>query len=87
MSSSYLLYLCIIYAESADDEPHSRPPEEHGGEGWASWAWSYVPAVLPDGEMDSSDDEGEPPPRPPPPIFDVSFFNKRATLVVKVPWI
>ena len=69
------------------DEPAEdldRPPEE-GSEGWASWAWSMVPAVRQgSGESESSDDDAEPPPPPAPPVFDISFFNKRATVVVKV---
>lgn len=42
-----------------------------------------VPTVIPPVE-DSSDEEAEPPSKPAPPIFDVSFYNKKASLVFKV---
>lgn len=42
-----------------------------------------VPAVLPAAE-ESSDDELEVQTKPSPPVFDVSFFNRKASLVIKV---
>lgn len=72
----------FIESDMADDPMDSRGEER--GEGWASWAWSMVPAVLPAADTESSDDESETPPAPRPPVFDISFYNKRATLVIKV---
>lgn len=59
---------------------------EKGG-GWASWAWSMVPAVLPASEESSDDDDPTAASQPAPPVFDVSFFNRKASLIIKVCWI
>lgn len=59
---------------------------EAQAEGWVSWAWSKVPAVLPTGE-EASDDETDSMEAPAPPVFDISFFNKKASLVFKVSYV
>lgn len=54
-------------------------------EGWASWAWSMV--AVGEGVEEEGEEEGgseEPPEKPAPPIFDISFYNKTASLVIKV---
>ena len=55
-------------------------------QGWASWAWSYVPQILPaeEDEGDEDYDPAEGPRRQPqPPVVSLGFYIKTASVVFK----
>ena len=54
-------------------------------QGWASWAWSYVPQILPDGEEEGVTEEGtEPKRKPEPTLLAVGLYCEKASVTFKV---
>ena len=57
-------------------------------QGWGSWAWSYVPQILPYEEDydEEEDSEGEKrlPQKPQPPVLAVGLYITQITVVFKV---
>ena len=55
------------------------------GDSWSSWAWSYVPQILPT-EEEGEEEEGEDQPRrkAAPPILVISLYISKASLLLKV---
>lgn len=83
----HIILVRIAERGMGNPEGLTDPSDPARNEGWASWAWSMVPQVLPTEGQDSagsSSDESEVPPSKPSPVFDISFYNRKATLVVKV---
>ena len=76
-----------MYSDPCQFSPGVGVPamdEGAGGEGWASWAWSYVPQILPSGEEGEDDDEQGPRRKPQPGVLSLGFYIKKASIVFKV---
>ncbi|CAH1773157.1 unnamed protein product [Owenia fusiformis] len=57
-------------------------PEGEEGEGWGSWAWSYVPAILPPGEEEQDDQSVRK--KPQPLILEIGGYITKAEVVFKL---
>lgn len=90
-----MIYIVVAYCHSLDagDDSEDRQAVSDGAaemaehrDGWASWAWSMVPQILPPEADDTSSDGSDSADRKPtsPPVFDISFYNKRLTITIKV---
>lgn len=82
-------YISIyLFLDDASDSQNGEP--DVNSVGWASWAWSMVPQVLPEGEEEQADEEAgdgneqSEAHTPQKPVFDISFYNKKASFVIKV---
>ncbi|CAD5116322.1 DgyrCDS5226 [Dimorphilus gyrociliatus] len=62
---------------SFNDETYKIDPGGQGGQGWASWAWSYVPQILPVDEEESSMRKG-------PGIFEFAMFCREICVSFKI---
>ncbi|KAL4227239.1 Vacuolar protein sorting-associated protein 13B [Mactra antiquata] len=70
------------------DNSVGEPPPEHNEQqqqqqGWASWAWSYVPQILPEDE-DELEPEARSPRKPPPSIFSLGMYAYKTTIKFKM---
>ena len=75
----------IVPIVGDEEEPVAAEQGGADSEGWASWAWSMIPQVLPEEDNSgSSGDESETTAKSSPPVFDISFYNRKATIVFKV---
>ena len=81
--SSYLLYLTSDADRSGGDDESAQ--------GWGSWAWSYVPQILPyeedydpDGEDSEYDGEKRPPKKPQPSVMVLGLYVAQVNVVCKV---
>ena len=52
-------------------------------EGWASWAWSYVPQILPSSEEEEYEEEARRK-KAPPPVLSLGFYINKTSVVFKV---
>ena len=77
LTKLYLLHPVAV-GGMLGDGPH--PGDQ---EGWASWAWSYVPQILPSGEEEDGDESG-PRRKPQLPVLTLGFYIKQASLAFKV---
>lgn len=50
---------------------------------WSSWAWSYVPQILPS-EEELQEEERSPKKKRPPAVLAVGMYAHKATLTFKV---
>ena len=61
----------------------SEPPEgEEDDEGWVSWAWSYVPQILPSEEDLAEEDRSRS--KPLYPVVSIGFYIHKASIMFKV---
>ncbi|XP_074656098.1 intermembrane lipid transfer protein VPS13B-like [Tubulanus polymorphus] len=71
--------------EEAQTDHHLHIDDQQG---WASWAWSYVPQVMPEFETTDEDDEGSDsstePPQKKPPVLAFGIYIKHAALTFKL---
>ncbi len=60
------------------------PDPEMDDEGWASWAWSYVPQILPAYDENELGEYDGPRRKPQPGILSVGFYVTKASIIFKV---
>ena len=75
-----LKYLLIAEGASSEDVDQAQ--------GWGSWAWSYVPQILPyddyDPDMEDYDGEKTVPCKPQPSVLVIGLYVAQANVVCKV---
>ena len=65
----------------------SSPGYDVEGQSWGSWAWSYVPALLPSGEYEDdelAEDYGGVRKKPEPAVMAIGVYINKASVVFKV---
>lgn len=67
---------------SAEDFSASNTPGG-GDQGWASWAWSYVPQILPS-EEEELGDASTTPKQKTPPILSIGMYAHKASVTFKL---
>jgi len=78
---TFFISLDVSLGESV---PGSESSEAVNTQGWASWAWSYVPQILPT-EEEEEDQTARPHRKPPPSVFSFGMYGYKLTLKFKVP--
>ena len=71
--------LVLVLDEASIDEKDISPENEKG---WVSWAWSYVPQILPD--ADELLDENFQPKKRTPHVLSIGLYAHKGTIVFKV---
>ncbi|XP_041362052.1 vacuolar protein sorting-associated protein 13B-like [Gigantopelta aegis] len=67
---------------SVGDIDQAEGEDEDEDEGWASWAWSYVPQILPSEEDLAGEDR--PRTKPLPPVVSIGFYIHKASVMFKL---
>lgn len=78
---SFELYNIVCFSSDAQGS-HTESLE--GNQSWSSWAWSYVPQILPAGEEELPEGERSPKKKPPPAVLAVGMYAHKASLTFKV---
>lgn len=58
--------------------------DQENQQSWSSWAWSYVPQIIPAGEEELQEEERSPKKKPPPAVLAVGMYAHNASLTFKV---
>ncbi|XP_014791410.2 intermembrane lipid transfer protein VPS13B [Octopus bimaculoides] len=72
-----------VLAESQEESAFS----EYDDQGWASWAWSFVPQILPEDyeeEEEEEDSLNKPRKKPSPAVLCIGFYIKNASVMLKL---
>lgn len=65
------------------DEVAAREADLENQQSWSSWAWSYVPQILPT-EEELQEEERSPKKKRPPAVLAVGMYAHKASLTFKV---
>ncbi|XP_033726572.1 vacuolar protein sorting-associated protein 13B-like isoform X2 [Pecten maximus] len=69
--------------EPSEEEPSVSNQSVGDDQGWAAWAWSYVPQILPSEEEEFTD-SGTAPKRKSPPILSIGMYAHKASVTFKL---
>ena len=88
MFQYFKMYTCFTFSitdSSVGEPPTNVDPYSQDQQSWSSWAWSYVPQILPEAE----DEEGLNQPRRKPltSIFSLGMYAYKLTVKFKVAYL
>ncbi|XP_061177950.1 intermembrane lipid transfer protein VPS13B-like [Saccostrea echinata] len=70
--------------KKVEDDENQRVEDPENQQSWSSWAWSYVPQILPTGEEELQAEERSPKKKPPPAVLAVGMYAHKASLTFKL---
>ncbi|XP_055998709.1 intermembrane lipid transfer protein VPS13B-like isoform X2 [Ostrea edulis] len=67
-----------------EDDEDKQLQDQENQQSWSSWAWSYVPQIIPAGEEELQEEERSPKKKPPPAVLAVGMYAHNASLTFKL---